>query len=38
VRSIVIVRTSAPVLSAESTATARIARAPSAPGVAQLPL
>ncbi len=37
VRSIVIVRTSVPVLSAPSTATARRARVPSVPGVAQLP-
>ena len=33
-----IVRTSAPVFSAASTATARIARVPSVPGVVQLPV
>jgi hypothetical protein len=38
VRSIVIVRMSDPVFRAASTATARMARVPSAPGVAQLPV
>ena len=34
----VIVRTSSPVFSAASTATARMARLPSVPGVDQLPV